>query len=170
MKTSRTRRAPKRPLRRVHRHVRPKEEPMKNRVRLGLRVPEIKLPLKETLKSPPLPASSPIPMGASSPNRLKSAVAQENRPAEPLIYSGDSAFHLYIREIGETKLLTPSEEIQLARRIHKGDAKAREHMIKANLRLVVKIARDYEGYGLPLLDLIHEGKSDLNPEVGKTAT
>ncbi|HSH93825.1 MAG TPA: sigma-70 family RNA polymerase sigma factor, partial [Roseimicrobium sp.] len=46
-------------------------------------------------------------------------------------------------------------------RIKRGDKKAREHMIKANLRLVVKIARDYEGYGLPLLDLINEGNIGL---------
>ena len=82
-------------------------------------------------------------------------------PAERQTYSGDSAFHLYVREIGQTKLLTPKEDIQLARRIQKGDAKAREHMIKANLRLVVKIARDYENYGLPLLDLINEGNIGL---------
>jgi len=87
--------------------------------------------------------------------------------AEPIPYSGDSAFHLYIREIGETKLLTPAEEIALARRIQKGDGKAREHMIKANLRLVVKIARDYEGYGLPLLDLINEGNIGLMRAVEK---
>jgi RNA polymerase primary sigma factor len=59
------------------------------------------------------------------------------------------------------KLLTPQEEIQLAARIKKGDKKAREQMIKANLRLVVKIARDYEGIGLPLLDLISEGNIGL---------
>jgi RNA polymerase primary sigma factor len=59
------------------------------------------------------------------------------------------------------KLLTPDEETQLAARIKKGDKKAREHMIKANLRLVVKIARDYEGIGLPLLDLISEGNIGL---------
>jgi len=59
------------------------------------------------------------------------------------------------------KLLTPQEEIELAARIKKGDKKAREHMIKANLRLVVKIARDYEGIGLPLLDLISEGNIGL---------
>ena len=82
-------------------------------------------------------------------------------------YTGDSAFHLYVREIGQTKLLTPKEEIQLARRIHRGDAEAREHMIKANLRLVVKIARDYEGYGLPLLDLINEGNIGLMRAVEK---
>ena len=59
------------------------------------------------------------------------------------------------------KLLTPQEEIVLAARIKKGDKKAREQMIKANLRLVVKIARDYEGIGLPLLDLISEGNIGL---------
>jgi RNA polymerase primary sigma factor len=59
------------------------------------------------------------------------------------------------------KLLTPAEEIQLARKIKRGDKKAREHMIKANLRLVVKIARDYDGLGLPLLDLINEGNIGL---------
>ena len=82
-------------------------------------------------------------------------------------YTGDSAFHLYVREIGQTKLLTPQEEIQLAKRIQRGDTKAREHMIKANLRLVVKIARDYENYGLPLLDLINEGNIGLMRAVEK---
>src|SRR6478736_3483420 len=76
-------------------------------------------------------------------------------------YDGDTAVKLYLREIGSVKLLTPAEEIALASRIKKGDKKAREHMIKANLRLVVKIARDYEGIGLPLLDLISEGNIGL---------
>jgi RNA polymerase primary sigma factor len=76
-------------------------------------------------------------------------------------YDGDTSIRLYLREIGQVKLLTPQEEIQLAARIKKGDKKAREHMIKANLRLVVKIARDYEGIGLPLLDLISEGNIGL---------
>src|SRR3989442_14849002 len=76
-------------------------------------------------------------------------------------YDGDTAFHLYLREIGQTPLLAPREEIELARRIKKGDRRAREQMIKANLRLVVKIARDYEGYGVPLLDLINEGNIGL---------
>ena len=68
---------------------------------------------------------------------------------------------LYLREIGQVKLLTPQEEIALAKRIRRGDKRAREQMIKANLRLVVKIARDYEGLGLPLLDLINEGNIGL---------
>jgi len=70
-------------------------------------------------------------------------------------------FQLYLREIGQVKLLTPDEEIALAKRIQDGDEAAREQMIKANLRLVVKIARDYEGLGLPLLDLISEGNIGL---------
>ncbi len=76
-------------------------------------------------------------------------------------YDGDTAIKLYLREIGQVKLLTPEEEIELAARIKKGDKKAREQMIKANLRLVVKIAHDYEGFGLPLLDLISEGNIGL---------
>src|SRR5438046_2241574 len=83
------------------------------------------------------------------------------RPAERLARSQDNAYSLYLREIGQTKLLTPQDEVILAKRIQKGDERAREHMIKANLRLVVKIARDYEEYGLPLLDLINEGNIGL---------
>src|SRR5262245_17592421 len=83
------------------------------------------------------------------------------RARERGAYDGDTAIKLYLRDIGQVKLLTPQEEIELAARIKKGDKKAREQMIKANLRLVVKIARDYEGIGLPLLDLISEGNIGL---------
>jgi RNA polymerase primary sigma factor len=76
-------------------------------------------------------------------------------------YESDGAIKLYLREIGQVKLLAPQEEIDLAIRIQQGDKKAREQMIKANLRLVVKIARDYDGLGLPLLDLISEGNIGL---------
>jgi RNA polymerase primary sigma factor len=82
----------------------------------------------------------------------------ENIPTESL--HGDTLL-LYLREIGQVKLLTPKEEIILARRVRRGDKKAREQMITANLRLVVKIARDYEGLGLPLMDLINEGNIGL---------
>jgi RNA polymerase primary sigma factor len=68
---------------------------------------------------------------------------------------------MYLREICRTPLLTPQEEIELAARIKKGDQKARAWMIKANLRLVVKIAHDYSNFGLPLLDLISEGNIGL---------
>lgn len=82
-------------------------------------------------------------------------------PKERTAYDGDSAIKLYLREIGQVKLLTPEDEIELAALIKSGDKKARERMIKANLRLVVKIAHDYEGLGLPLLDLINEGNIGL---------
>jgi len=76
-------------------------------------------------------------------------------------YDGNSAIKLYLNEIAKTPLLTVQEEIQLAARIKKGDEEAEQHMIKANLRLVVKIARDCEGLGLPILDLIDEGNMGL---------
>jgi RNA polymerase primary sigma factor len=66
-----------------------------------------------------------------------------------------------LREIGQVDLLTPQQEIELAARIKKGDEEARKHMIRANLRLVVKIAQDYAQFGLPLLDLISEGNLGL---------
>ena len=69
-------------------------------------------------------------------------------------YDGDTAIKLYLREIGQVALLTPQQEVELAAKIKKGDKKAREQMIKANLRLVVKIAHDYEGFGLPLLEAL----------------
>jgi RNA polymerase primary sigma factor len=73
----------------------------------------------------------------------------------------DGALGIYLKEITQVPLLSSKEEIQLAKLIRKGDAKAREKMIQANLRLVVKIAGDYSGFGLPLLDLISEGNIGL---------
>ena len=73
----------------------------------------------------------------------------------------DADIRIYLREIGQTPLLTPQEEIDLAAHIKKGDREAETLMIKANLRLVVKIARDYANLGLPLLDLISEGNIGL---------
>ncbi|MFP4069022.1 MAG: sigma-70 family RNA polymerase sigma factor [Verrucomicrobiota bacterium] len=67
----------------------------------------------------------------------------------------------YMQEIGKTPLLTPQEEVELANRIKKGDKTARDHMISANLRLVVKIAHDYNNFGLPLMDLVSEGNIGL---------
>ncbi len=116
---------------------------------------------RSTLKQPVFPRSRQI--GPLAPTRsipesgLNFDTPATREPNGPQ----DDAYSLYLREIGQTELLSPQEEIALAKRIRRGDEKAREHMIKANLRLVVKIARDYEEYGLPLLDLINEGNIGL---------
>lgn len=80
---------------------------------------------------------------------------------------------IYLREINETPLLNAQDERELAKSIAQGDARARDHMVRANLRLVVNIARGYAGKGLTLQDLIEEGNLGLlravegfDPEVG----
>jgi RNA polymerase primary sigma factor len=78
-----------------------------------------------------------------------------------MAFENDSSLKLYMREISRTPLLTPDEEVELAAKIKLGDKDARTQMISANLRLVVKIAQDYSGYGLPLSDLISEGNIGL---------
>jgi RNA polymerase primary sigma factor len=106
---------------------------------------------------------APEPAQAAAPPVSLEPAGQDSEPAEKPASRPPqgSTLELYLREIGQVKLLTPQEEIALAKRIQKGDDAAREHMIKANLRLVVKIARDYDGCGLPLLDLINEGNIGL---------
>lgn len=86
-------------------------------------------------------------------------------------YGDDVTLRLYLNEITQVDLLTQKEELEIFRKIKFGkkeDRKAlREHMIKANLRLVVKIAMEYQGYGVPLLDLISEGNIGLMKAVDK---
>lgn len=89
-------------------------------------------------------------------------------PPEPLaVREAPSLLTLYIREIGHLRLLPREEEADLARRVQQGDEAAREKLIKANLRLVVFIARDYEGRGVALLDLISEGNIGLMKAVDR---
>jgi RNA polymerase primary sigma factor len=77
------------------------------------------------------------------------------------------SLRLYLRAIGRVPLLTAEEEVALAKRIERGDMAAKQHMVEANLRLVVSIAKGYVGRGLTLLDLIQEGSLGLIRAVEK---
>jgi len=110
--------------------------------------------MKELLKEEP--EVKQIEVGRAGVHRSEDVNDVRNLPS-----SEKSTIKLYLQEIGKTPLLKPSEEVELAALIQQGDARAREKMIKANLRLVVKIAHDYAGFGLPLLDLISEGNIGL---------
>ncbi len=125
---------------------------------------EVQIPLAElaTARRVPvetvvMPEESRVAVAVRRADPVKVA---DERPGRGL-WDENTSFRLYLREAVETPLLTPAEEVVLANRIQAGDEAAREHMIKANLRLVVKIAREYEDYGLPLLDLINEGNIGL---------
>ncbi len=75
--------------------------------------------------------------------------------------AGASVLQTYLRDIRKIPLLTPDQEKELARRIQKGDRAARDHMVKANLRLVVNIAKNYTNRGMSLMDLVAEGNLGL---------
>ncbi|MEX2381879.1 MAG: sigma-70 family RNA polymerase sigma factor [Opitutales bacterium] len=96
--------------------------------------------------------------------KAASPSVKRGRAPRPASY-GDSedrsSIQLYLQEIGQIPLLTPDQEIELADKIKHGDKQARDLMIKSNLRLVVKIAHDYNNFGLPLVDLISEGNIGL---------
>ncbi|HTD10329.1 MAG TPA: sigma-70 family RNA polymerase sigma factor [Solirubrobacteraceae bacterium] len=77
------------------------------------------------------------------------------------------SLRLYLRSIGRVPLLSADEEVSLAKRIERGDVAAKQHMVEANLRLVVSIAKGYVGRGLTLLDLIQEGSLGLIRAVEK---
>jgi hypothetical protein len=87
---------------------------------------------------------------------------ENNKPHHTMNYEdSDHGFQLYLRQISQYPLLTPAQELSLAAKIKKGNKAASAEMIRANLRLVVKIARDYANLGMPLLDLISEGNIGL---------
>jgi len=87
------------------------------------------------------------------------------RPSTPT--GTTDSLQLFLNEIGRHELLTAAEEVALAKRIERGDHAAKERMTNANLRLVVSIAKRYQGHGLPLLDLIQDGTIGLNRAVEK---
>ncbi|MCW3030871.1 MAG: polymerase, sigma 70 subunit, RpoD subfamily, partial [Solirubrobacterales bacterium] len=89
--------------------------------------------------------------------------AQSDLSADPSLDS----LRLYLRSIGRVPLLSAEEEVALAKRIERGDMRAKQHMVEANLRLVVSIAKGYVGRGLTFLDLIQEGSLGLIRAVEK---
>ncbi len=139
--------------RRCQRSARRPAKPARAR---NLHVPPVSPPV-----APAVVVSSVVVLEPAREQRLE-VVACDRDVAE-----SSSAIHLYMREVGEVALLTPQQEVELAARIRLGDEDARQHMIKANLRLVVKIAREYDGLGLPLLDLVNEGNIGLMRAVDK---
>ena len=82
-------------------------------------------------------------------------------------YSLDGPVRMYLKEIGQVKLLSAEEEVELAKRISEGDQEAKNKLTEANLRLVVSIAKKYSGRGLHILDLIQEGNTGLIRAVDK---
>src|SRR6188472_396705 len=93
---------------------------------------------------------------------LKDNCGRESAPAATyvngdLAHATTDALQLFLNEVGRHPLLTAKEEVELAKRIERGDREAKERMINSNLRLVVSIAKKYQGHGLSLLDLIQEG-------------
>ena len=82
-------------------------------------------------------------------------------------YNLDDPVRMYLKEIGQVKLLTAEEEVELAKRVAEGDKRAKDQLTEANLRLVVSIAKKYSGRGLHILDLIQEGNTGLIRAVDK---
>ena len=82
-------------------------------------------------------------------------------------YSLDDPVRMYLKEIGQVKLLSAEEEVELAKRVTEGDQAAKNKLTEANLRLVVSIAKKYSGRGLHILDLIQEGNTGLIRAVDK---
>jgi len=100
------------------------------------------------------------------PSGLDLDDATRDRPAEDAA-ALDDAVRAYLREIGKVRLLTAAQEVELAKAMEAGSVEARHHLMEANLRLVVSIAKKYANRGLPLLDLIQEGNLGLIRAVDK---
>jgi RNA polymerase primary sigma factor len=105
--------------------------------------------LEDTDPSPPEPPPPPPTLVAAQPEMTTDAL------------------QLFLREAGRHALLTAAQEVELAKAIERGDGAAKQHMIQANLRLVVSIAKNYRNQGLPFLDLIQEGTLGLIRAVEK---
>src|SRR6266540_3005448 len=94
-------------------------------------------------------------------------VVSETAPVRHEVLGSTDGLTLFMNRAGRFPLLTAAEEVTLAKRVERGDAAAKERMINSNLRLVISIAKRYQGRDLPLLDLVQEGVIGLNRAVEK---
>jgi RNA polymerase primary sigma factor len=92
---------------------------------------------------------------------VSGADEEDEQPAEEPREVSTDALQLFLKDIGKVDLLTAAQEVELAKRIERGDHSAKQEMVEANLRLVVSIAKKYRNQGLPFLDLIQEGTIGL---------
>jgi RNA polymerase primary sigma factor len=115
---------------------------------------------------PPAPPAEPV--DGDRADALGARLEDLKRPEVDLTVEPSlDSLRLYLRAIGRVPLLSAEEEVALAKRIERGDVAAKQHMVEANLRLVVSIAKGYVGRGLTLLDLIQEGSLGLIRAVEK---
>jgi RNA polymerase primary sigma factor len=111
---------------------------------------------------PAIAASSQVERAPDKRGRRKAKTALDLKPD----MTTDS-LQLFLKDIGKVRLLTAQEEVDLAKRIERGDLDAKQKMVESNLRLVVSIAKNYRNQGLPFLDLIQEGTLGLIRAVEK---
>jgi RNA polymerase primary sigma factor len=107
---------------------------------------------------------SPAPAADDDDGEARELATDAHDPAAAGV---TDSLTLFMSEIGRHRLLTAAEEVELAKRVERGDREAKQRMINSNLRLVVSIAKRYQGHGLPLGDLIQEGCIGLNRAVEK---
>ncbi len=112
--------------------------------------------VEEDDEATPLDASAEADFYAA----VESMTPEEIEEPADLEFSTDS-LQLFLKDIGRVDLLTAAQEVELAKRIERGDHRAKQEMVEANLRLVVSIAKRYRNQGLPFLDLIQEGTIGL---------
>ncbi len=124
-------------------------------------VPRTPRPSRDKGRAGTLPTPLALPISVPRSDVEPPPPPTRERESRGLARDGELNLRRYLREISDTPLLTVEEEISLAARIRKGDVEARDRMIRSNLRLVVKIAKDFDGMGLPLLDMINEGNIGL---------
>ena len=103
--------------------------------------------------------STPLDAAADAEADYFASRVEEEEPVDTE-FSADS-LQLFLKDVGKVDLLTAAQEVELAKRIERGDHTAKQEMVQANLRFVVSVAKKYRNQGLPFLDLIQEGTLGL---------